>query len=150
MAINIISLVFSAVALGFSLFVYIKHDKRIKPLELEIAEHHAKKIREQEAAKNIAILNASSRYMRSGKLYIKITNCGQAIASDINVEVLEDGDKFQFCNQGLLPFTKLHSMQSFELEYMTFEQSPKVIKIRITWNDPSSKNKSQEFDLQAD
>ena len=63
MVLNIIALVFSAAALGFSIFVYIRHDKRLKPLELEIAQHQVNEIHEQEAAKAIANLNARSRYV---------------------------------------------------------------------------------------
>ena len=94
MVLNIIALVLSAAALGFSIFVYIRHDKRLKPLELEIAQHQVNEIHEQEAAKAIANLDARSRYVKPGNLFVTITNNGQASASNVQVEVLENAEQF--------------------------------------------------------
>ena len=149
MVLDIIAIVFSAVALGFSIYVYIKHDRRIKPLELEIAEYQAKEIREQEAAKNFAVLDVRSRYVKPGNLYITIINCGQATATNLQVEVLENANMFVSHNSGILPYASLSATHSFQLRYTTFEQSPNLIKIRVIWDDPSSSNKSQVFDLQV-
>lgn len=149
MVLDIIALIFSAAALGFSIFVYIRHDKRLKPLELEIAQHQVNEIREQEAAKDIASLDALSRYVRPGNLYVTVTNNGKAPASDIQVEVLENANKFPLLSSGILPYSCLPSGHSFELRYMVYDQSPSIIRIRVQWNDSTESKKSQIFDLQA-
>lgn len=149
MVLSIIAILLSAAAFGFSLYVYIKHDRRIKPLELEIAEYHAKEIREKESAKSLAVIDACSRYVKPGNLYITITNTGQATATNVQVIILENANMFASRNTGILPYATLPPTHSFRLHYTTFEPSPNLIKIRVIWDDPSSSNKSQVFDLQA-
>lgn len=149
MVLNIIALVFSAAALGFSIFVYIRHDKRLKPLELEIAQHQVNEIHEQEAAKAIANLDARSRYVKPGNLFVTITNNGQASASNVQVEVLENAEQYPLLSSGVLPYSRLLGGHSFELRYMVFDQSPSMVRVRVQWNDSAESNKSQIFDLQA-
>lgn len=118
-------------------------------MELEIAQHQVNEIHEQEAAKAIANLDARSRYVKPGNLFVPITNNGQASASNVQVEVLENAEQFPLLSSGVLPYSHLLGGHSFELRYMVFDQSPSMFRVRVQWNDSAESNKSQIFDLQA-
>ena len=125
------------------LFLYVCHP------DLFMAWHGIFDTQAYEAAKAIANLDARSRYVKPGNLFVTITNNGQASASNVQVEVLENAEQFPLLSSGVLPYSRLLGGHSFELRYMVFDQSPSMVRVRVQWNDSAESNKSQIFDLQA-
>lgn len=82
MVLSIISLVVSFLALGFTVFVYLKHDKKLK-------EYQVFSIEENERAKRSAKIKVEkvieTKFNGSNNIYFRISNIGQAKAKNVHL-----------------------------------------------------------------
>ena len=82
MALTIISLCVSCLALGFSVFVYVKHDKKLK-------EYQIRSIEEECRLNRMALLRVEKivepMFPAGNHIYFRITNVGKAKAMNVRL-----------------------------------------------------------------
>lgn len=82
MLLSLISLIISLVALGFSIFVYLKHDRKLK-------EYQIHSIEEEQRARRSAVLRVEKIMEPSlsggNNVYFRITNIGKAKARKVHL-----------------------------------------------------------------
>lgn len=133
------SFFFSLVAIGLTIWVYCRHDKRLKEQDAKINDYQLKKFEAEEEENKQAKVRASLIKGNEGKRTLKVFNSGKSAARNICVDFLEDSDKGVVIASFPYPFELLNTHDNFEINIHTYiGGSTDLLKVSLTWEDDSS------------
>lgn len=139
------SLYIAILALAFSLFVYISHDRKLKEQERRLNEHQLQKIAAEKSEQAMAAVRANIIKQEKGRRLIKIFNSGKAVARNVNVEVRNDDHGFTFLDfTDRFPFPFLNPQDSTEFSGFVTEAPTNNLYLKITWDDDSGENRNHQ------
>ena len=146
--VEIISIIISLLALGFSLYQHFVYGRRIEKQQMQLnqleLERHQ---RENEDRKKACIRGNIIQGSRPGSRTLKIFNAGQSEARNIKVEWLDETDEI-FIRDDFSVVGNLTPQNSRSFNMMLTEGHPKVMNLRYTWEDDYSIENSSEEQIQ--
>lgn len=133
------SLIISILALLASITTYLLHDRRIKKQEAKINEYQLTKIHEEEIEHKKAQLSGSiTMFKNDGKRILRITNKGQAEATNIRMEILNGVNITAIINP--FPFELLNPTESFDMTFYIPMGPHGKLKVKYIWDDQFQSN----------
>ena len=137
------SLFIAILALTFSVFVYVSHDRKLKKQEGRLNDYQLQKIVEEKNEKSMAAIRANVIKHDKGRRVIKIFNSGKAIARNIRVEVLNDDHGLIFLDfNDRFPFPFMNPQDSSEFSGFITEAPTNNLHLKIIWDDSSGENRT--------
>lgn len=143
---EIAGFVLSILALFFSAFIYIRHDKKIKHQSKLLNEYHLEKIEKEKEEQKKALIEAFVVKGQKGTRTIKVYNKGQSIAKNVNVIIPE--------NDGYNIFTDpcpidIKPQNGIEIKLgALLEGHPDKIDIKFEWSDDYKMNNIENQTIQ--
>ena len=134
---EILGLIISILALGFSSYTYITHDQKIKKQEKILNDYHINEIENNKMNSRKAIIEANTIKINAGKNAIKVYNKGQAIARNVNVLFESSEDIIIIGNPCPIDIKPQHSI---EISILLSTGCPEKVKIGLEWDDDFNKN----------
>lgn len=117
-----------------------EYDLCLKEYELEKIEHEKQKEIEQ---KNKADVKARIYKISDGKYKIKIYNCGEGTAHNVDYKIPKE---YQIiCMKEVVPFEILNPGCNFEEHVVIHMQSSKKYKVTTSWKDSKGNEFSNEI-----
>lgn len=147
---DIISSGLSLLAIGLTIIMYFKHDKRLKKQEEELNTYQLKKIESEELDNKKAQVRGNLIKGVKGRRDLRIYNTGKAPAKNIQVIFLEDSNERIATIPYPSPFEFLNTNDHFDIiMHLYIGSSSDVLKVRLTWEDDYSKQNEyiQHFKL---
>lgn len=120
-----------------------EYDLRLKEYEIEKIEREKSEKQREEELKNKADVKARIYKVSNGKYKIKIYNCGQGIAYDVDYEIPKEYQILVM--KQITPFEILNPGCNFEEHVVIHMQSSQKYKVFVTWKDKSGKNYRNEI-----
>lgn len=148
---DILSLVFSAIALLGTLFTYFFHNrklsiqqKQINEQQKLINEYQLRAMEEEGAKKKKAFIQCEIfPNLEKGILdKMRIRNIGSSVANNVNFK--DQGQIYYSMPEDLFPYPKLLPGQYIELLYYSGESNNIHQTITFTWDDEMKKGESCE------
>lgn len=143
-----ISIIIAILALLFSLFTYVTHDRKLKKQEKLLNEYQLRALAQGEADNKKAIIRAKAVKNTGGKRTVFIYNNGKVKAR--NVIVATDNANQVFATRPDLPITYPELLPDAPREIILFlAAGDNVLTLNYTWDDDFSTNntESQTIDL---
>lgn len=137
------SLIIAILALLFSAFTYLKHDKKLKDQERKINDYQLKKIEKDDLESKKAAIRGNIIKSPKGHVTLKVYNSGRAAARNIRIEGLEIPGLF-YNADGLLPYELMNPQDYTEISIMLFNNCFPTIKLKYIWDDESGKDNEYE------
>jgi len=126
------------IALFFSFFTYIVHDKKIKRQEKLINDYNIEKIVAEKLMDQKAIIEANVIDGRNGHKIIKVYNKGKSIANNVIVDIPKSEGYSVFSNPCPIEILPTNSIK---IELGAFStRCPGTIRIEMRWDDNFKKN----------
>ena len=123
-------------------------DRKIKNMDLAIKEYglEAKQKEEEEQKKADVEVNVVETAGANKTNLLRFYNRGRATATNINFEIVSDKEDFieLIIENDYLPYPQLLPQQNFDVHYFNQGNRPHE-RIKISWDDPSGKNRSKEM-----
>ncbi|SHF64849.1 hypothetical protein [Dysgonomonas macrotermitis] len=137
---GIIGFIISIISLGFAIFIYFNHDKKIKSQEVLINEYQLKTHQEAETEKKKALIKANIIKKNKGSYAIKVFNSGNSIAKNIRVKIyLDDKEDTEedilSITENPFPFAMLSPHDNAEISFMAFYGTPSTFYVKTMWDD---------------
>ncbi len=146
---DIITIFLSSLGVIGALYTYIVHTKRLNSQQKQINEYQIRKMKEETLEKKQAWIEAN--VYKAGKGWkMKIYNKGKAKATNINFEsqtLEEDQGINVYKDPGMFPIPSLPPQNSVELTVFLLYGHKPIHKIKFTWDDEFSSDRSQEQDV---
>lgn len=137
---SIIANVIALASLGFSLWVYFKHDKKKKILEEEDLR------REKQKALSADFTLSAPDCKSWKKVCVNVINIGGCDATDVKIETLINSVRFRN-SECLIRVPCIAIKQPYGLELYRENLTAKAVPIKITWNDACGKGKSKQLNI---
>lgn len=137
------SLIIAILALLFSAFTYLKHDKKLKDQERKINDYQLKKIEKDDLESKKAAIRGNIIKSPKGHVTLKVYNSGRAAARNIRVEGLEISGLFHNA-AGLLPYKLMNPQDYTEITINPLTDSLSIIDLKYIWDDESGKDNEYE------
>ncbi|MDE6208412.1 MAG: hypothetical protein K2M73_01910 [Lachnospiraceae bacterium] len=119
-----------------------EYDLRLKEYEIEKIESERQEKQKEIELKNKADVRARIYKISDGKYKIKVYNCGQGVAYNVDYEI---PDEYQIVYmKEVTPFEILNPGCNFEEHVVIHMQSSKKYKVIIKWNDVNGKECGNE------
>lgn len=135
-------------ALAFSCYTFLAHDRRLKKQEQLLNEYQLRLMAQSEEENKKAIIRAKSVKYTGGKRTLYIYNTGKAKVSNLKVDMIEDEQVI--ASKPNLPQTyeELLPDASREIQLLLTEGDDEIT-LTFEWEDDFSKNnkESQTIDL---
>jgi Na+-translocating ferredoxin:NAD+ oxidoreductase RnfG subunit len=129
---NVLAIIISSLALIFSAFTYLKHDKKIKQQSSLLNEYHLAKIAKEKEEERRAIIEANVVSDSKGRDLIKVYNKGKSIAKSVNVTIPKN-DGYDVLNNPC-PID-IKPQNGIEIMLILFNSCPDKIEISFEWKD---------------
>ena len=142
-----ISFGLSILAILSSIYVYCKHDRRLKKQEELINNFEIEKRRLEENEKKKAHIKGNIVTHSKGLRKFVIFNAGKATAYNIRTEILSDMNGIFY--DEIKPFEMLNPQYSFDnILHLAYGHLP-TLKVKYIWDDEFEKNREflQVLDL---
>lgn len=130
--IQCVPIIISVFAVGFSIYTYRKHDRKIKEQNKLINDFTLEKLTKEKELEKKAIVEANVIKYDKGKRVIKVYNRGKATAK--NVRVTFDEDPNLLISEYPSPIDIL-PQHSIDIRTTVFSGSPNTAKITFEWED---------------
>lgn len=139
--VSIILSVLSCLASLISLYVYFKHDRKLKVYDLKLKEYELMKYKtEGENVKRANLTITSRERVSSFTVKARIRNKGKSDARKINIE-MEDSE-FKIENfEKIFPYPILKSENEIDFNILCYS-SACVCQIKLIWEDDGGKRES--------
>lgn len=128
-----ISLIVAVAAFLFSAFTYFVQDRRIKKQETLINAYQLEKFEEEKIDLKKAIVRANVIKGDKGRVTIKVFNAGKAIAKNVDIKLLGEGEFFAGSNP--FPFEFLNPQEGTEMHLFLHMGSPNKLLVELSWSD---------------
>ena len=131
-------------ALGFSLYTFFAHDRRLKKQENLLNEYQLRSLAQSEEENKKAIIRAKAVKYNSGNRTLYIYNTGKAKARNLKVEM--PNDKQVFASRPVFPLNYDELLPDASREVTLFlTEGDNVLTLTFEWEDDYSKdNKEQQ------
>jgi len=129
---NVLAIVISSLALIFSAYTYLKHDKKIKQQSSLLNKYHLEKIEKEKIEEKRAIIEANVVSDNKGRDLIKVYNKGKSIAKSVNV-IIPKNDGYEVINNPC-PID-IKPQNGIEVMLILFTNCPDKIEIGFEWKD---------------
>lgn len=129
-------LIISILALGFSLFIYFKHDSKIKKQSALINEYQIDQIKEEKQKSQKAIIEGNLIKGSRGKRVLKVYNKGRSIARDVNV-IIPETKGFLMNGSHVSPI-ELRPQQNMDIDFIITMGAPDILTVEFNWKDDFS------------
>lgn len=129
---NVLTIVISSLALIFSAYTYLKHDKKIKQQSSLLNKYHLEKIEKEKIEEKKAIIEANVVTDNKGRDLIKVYNKGKSIAKCLNV-IIPKNDGYEVINNPC-PID-IKPQNGIEVMLILFTNCPDKIEIGFEWKD---------------
>ncbi|OEY71714.1 hypothetical protein [Salegentibacter salarius] len=142
----IAGLLISLLALGFSLFTYIKHDSKIKKQSALINEYEIEKIKDEKIKSKKAIIEGNVVKDNKGNRNLKIYNRGKSVAKDVTVKIPDVKGIMKGSNPTPI---EIRPQQGIEIDFFVTMGAPDLLTVEYYWKDDFSSDNSdtQTFQL---
>ena len=130
---EVFNLVVALLALVFSAVTYFTHDRRLKRQEAQINSYQLQKQEEEKLEQKKAVVRANVVKGDKGRRIIKVYNAGKAIARNIDMKLLGEGEFI--CGNNPFPYEFLNPQDGTELVLFLHMQSPDKLLIELSWED---------------
>lgn len=137
---EILGLIVSFLALGFSIFTYLKHDSKIKKQSALINQYQIDKINEEKEKSTRAIIEGNLIKQNKGKRVLKVYNKGKSTAKDVQVNFPDIKGLMMGSNPSPI---EIRPQQSIDFDFFVSSGAPDIITIEFKWKDGFS---SENFD----
>lgn len=130
--IECIPIAISLFAVGFSVYTYRKHDRKINEQNKLINKYTLEKLAKENELEKKAIVEANVVRYDKGKRIIKIYNKGKAVAKNVVVSFPDDPNIIIREYPSSFDISPYNSM---DISVSIFVGSPHTAKIAIEWDD---------------
>lgn len=137
------SLTIAILALLFSAFTYLKHDKKLKDQERKINEYQLKKIEKDDLESKKAAIRGNIIKGLKGNRTLKVYNSGRAIARNIRIEGLDVEGLFHRADE-VFPYELMNPKDYTEVNIMLSSNCSPTVKLKYIWDDESGKDNEYE------
>lgn len=120
-----------------------EYDLRLKEYELEKIEHEKRAKQKEIEQKDKADVKARIYKISDGKYKIKIYNCGEGIAYNVDYKIPEEYRII--CMKEVTPFEILNPGCSFEEHVVIHLQSSRKYKVFTSWQDSNGNECDNEI-----
>ena len=141
----IAGLLISLLALGFSIFTYIKHDSKIKKQSALINEYEIEKIKDEKIRSKKAIIEGNLIKNNKGNRILKIYNRGKSVAKDVTVNIPDT--KGIMIGSNPTPI-EIRPQQGIEIDFFVTMGAPDLLTIEYYWKDDFSSDNSDTQTVQ--
>jgi archaellum component FlaF (FlaF/FlaG flagellin family) len=135
---EVISLIIAIMALLFSGITYFAHDRRLKKQEEQINAYHLQKQEEEKTELKKAVVRGNVVKGEKGRRIIKVFNAGKAVARNIDIKLLGDGEFIGGNNP--FPYEFLNPQEGTEMTLFMHMGSPDKLLIELSWIDDFQTN----------
>lgn len=130
---DILAIAISALALIFSGFTYLRHDKKIKQQSSILNKYHLEKIEKEKIDEKKAIIEANVMSGQKNSRIIKVYNKGKSIARNVIVKIPESNEYHVFKNPSPID---IRPQNGIEIKLGAFIESHlDKIEIEFEWSD---------------
>ena len=136
---EILSIILSALALSFSLYIFFAHDRRLKKQEDLLNKISLKEAEEREQNRKKAKINGYIVYNGKGSNDLFISNKGEAEARNVKVDVLDDSDVGCDWTDKERYIKLLTPSNTYRFHFNTIEGASNEIYFRYCWEDNFSR-----------
>ena len=143
-----VSIIIATLALLFSIFTYVTHDRKLKMQEKHLNEYQLRALAQGEEQNKKAIIRAKSVKTTSGKRTVYIINKGKAKARNLTVAI-EESDQV-IATRPNLPVNYSELLPDAPREIVLhLAEGDNVLTLNYTWDDDfgSNNQESQTIDL---
>lgn len=140
---EIISLALSLFAIILTLFMYVKHDKRLKIQEEKLNSYQLKRIEIEDIENKKALIRGNIVKVNDSSRILKVFNLGKSAARNIRIEYISDMREL-FSNDQHFPYELLNPQDSTEIKLTLFGGTINTLKIKLIWNDDFKDNNEFE------
>lgn len=128
------SIIISTLALFFSVFTYVVHDRKLKKQEKLLNEYQLRALAQGEEENKKAVIRAKAIKVKGGLRTLYICNTGKAKAR--NVIVAMDMDNQVFATRPKLPVTYSELLPDAPREIILhLTEGDDVLTLNYTWED---------------
>jgi hypothetical protein len=143
---DIAGVVISLIALFFTAFTYLKHDKKIKQQSALLNNYQLDRIEKEKKEEKKAIIEANVINGLKGNRIIKIYNRGKCLARNVNV-IIPESEGFHVFNNPC-PID-IRPQNGIDISLGAFiENCPSTIDISFEWSDDLDKNNKDKQTIQ--
>ena len=135
---EIAGFVTALLALIFSFYTYLVHDKKIKRQEKLINDYNIEKIESEKLMEQKALIEANVIDGRNGNKIIKVYNKGRSIANNVIVGIPDSDGYSVFSNPCPIEILPSNSI-NIELGALS-TACPATIRIEMSWDDNFKNN----------
>ena len=133
-----LNLLIAGAALLISVFTYFAHDRRLKQQEVQINAYQLQKQEAETIEQKRAVIRANVVKGEKGRRTIKVYNAGKAVANNIDIKLLGDGEFIGGSNP--FPYEFLNPQDGTEMTIFMHIGSPDKLLVELTWNDEYQEN----------
>jgi len=141
-----VGIAISILALVFSFFTYIRHDKKIKQQSKLINQYQLEAILKEKEESKKAIIDATVINEPKGNRKIKVYNKGKCIARNVKVIIPEAEGYHVFINPSPMDL-RPHGFMDITLGAF-LNNCPDTIEIAYNWSDDSDENNVDKQTIQ--
>ncbi len=142
---EIIGLIISVTAILFSLFTYLKHDRKINEQSKILNEYNIERINKEFIEAKKSIIEAYVINGDKGERVIKIYNKGRAIAKNVNIVMPESNGYKVYKNPCPID---IRPQNSIEIKLTRFSGGPGKIDLTFEWTDDYKENNLDKQTIQ--
>lgn len=126
---------------------YFRHDRKLKEQEKRLNELQIRQYEKEEAKEKMADIKVNSYRRGSGSACIQVVNAGKAKAYNVRIEILDSKEKLEsiIINNPWGPYEMINSQSSMEERIALCEGCPKILSLKIRWDDAYSKDREDIF-----
>ncbi|MBO9672192.1 MAG: hypothetical protein J7577_02015 [Sphingobacteriaceae bacterium] len=128
-----LNLLVAVAALLISVFTYFVHDRRLKQQEMQINAYQLQKQEAEVIEEKKAVIRANVIKGEKGRRIIKVYNAGKAVANNIDINLLSEGEFIGGSNP--FPYEFLNPQDGTELTLFIGMGSPDKLLVELTWDD---------------
>ena len=143
-----ISIIIASLALLFSIFTYVMHDRMLKKQERLLNEYQLRAFVQDEVASKKAVIRAKSVKFKSGQRTLIIYNMGKTKARNLTVSMEQDDKVFDTHPKMPVTYPELLPDASREIILILID-GVCILSLNYTWDDDFGTNnkESQTIDL---
>ncbi|WP_339904874.1 hypothetical protein [uncultured Cyclobacterium sp.] len=145
-ALQIIPIIVSTMALGFSLYTHFKYDAKIKKQNTLINQFQLDKFKKETDSEKRAIIEANVVKGEKGKRIVKVYNKGKAIAKNVVVTFPGASNVFIMDYPASID---IRSQNSIDIQINASKISPETLTINFEWEDDLSLNNKDSQIIQV-
>lgn len=143
---NILAIIISSLALIFSVFTYLRHDKKIKQQSSLLNKYHLERIEKEKIEEKKAIIEANVIPSQKGSRIIKVYNKGRSIARNVDVKIPPNNGYHVFTNPCPID---IRPQNGIEIKLgALIEGHPNKIEIEFEWSDDYNGHNNEKQTIQ--